>query len=164
MNSHLTDEQMTECLLGEAPSEAAQHIASCGECSSEIGELRRAVAAYASNTRDEAAHAGLPRVTFPRRHFVGAHGLAWAAALALFAIATVLLALSPSRPSQAAMAENSNPSGYADAATYDSDDALLLSIQRDLESDSPQALAPAALLTAERNRVILNMREETRNQ
>jgi hypothetical protein len=126
-------------------------------------ELLGAVSVYAAVTRDEVAQAALPRLAFTRRRFAGAQGFAWAAALVLFAAATVLLALSPS-PQSKRVVPNSNTAGYADAAIYDDDDALLLSIQHDLESDIPQALAPAALLTVERNRVILNMREEPRNQ
>jgi hypothetical protein len=49
------------------------------------------------------------------------------------------------------LSRNNAPSTQA-AAQPDPDDALLLSVQQSIRSDLPQALKPAALLTAEIDR------------
>ncbi|HYH01077.1 MAG TPA: hypothetical protein VD837_18270 [Terriglobales bacterium] len=162
MNSHLTDEQITDWLLDTAAPEVRQHMKSCSECSSEAMNLKRVVSGFAQLTQHEAAKVQLNRPAFVHRAAAPAtHRLVWVAAMVLFALGIVLLTVSPLPDSRTAMAPDAALIEESGRMAYDGDDALLLSIQRDLDSDMPEALAPVAILTAERNRAILRMSSMT---
>ncbi len=151
MTEHLTDEQMAEWLAGGSGDAAAQqHLAECRECSDEMSLMRSGVAGFAALVHEEAQRRPLRQVAVPAartaRH---TPALVWAAALALLVVATWMFRWTPTAPQPSAIAQASG------------EDTLLLEIQEDLNREVPDALAPALVLTAERNRII---GQEARNQ
>lgn len=150
--THLNDEQMTEWLLGSATDEIGVHVNGCPQCRAELEELHGTIGRYAGLMRARAQERTLGAVIPARKpSHKSSHKddrlwtgrLSWAASAALLVFAVLLLAITPSPRQRVAPAQ-------------DADDALLMEIQRDLDREVPQALAPAALLAAERNRVIAN--------
>jgi predicted anti-sigma-YlaC factor YlaD len=160
MTSHLNDEQMTDWLLGTAGEDIVQHLASCEGCRAEASGMQTAIAEYARSTRAQAEVRRLQPVAAAsrlsaaqaanRRHWLPTR-LSWVASFALLALAAILLMTAPSPQ-------------MPTAARQDADDALLMEIQQQLERDVPEALAPAAVLTAERNRVIAGTMNQGRSQ
>jgi hypothetical protein len=144
MNSHLNDADMAELLM--APHGLSPHLKQCAACRTEVEGLRRAmnglvVAAserpaefwqrQRSAIREQAGSA-------QRRLAAPLPTLAWAAAAAVIAVASLLVGVTPSPPPP--------------SAQTDPDHELLLDVERMLQSDVPQALAPAALLAQEISR------------
>lgn len=151
MMEHLTDEQMAEWLTGAlSDSGAGQHLTDCRQCSHDVECMAGAITGFAAIMRDEAAQRQLqPLATLaPAMH---GSRLVWAAALAMLAIAALMLRWTPP------------PERQQSAASHPSDDMLLLEIQQDLNREVPKALAPALVLTAERNRII-GRQNATRNR
>jgi len=145
MNAHLNNEQLTAWLLGESDQPTAQHLETCAACSAEADGLRDSVASFrtmivTAAERDERFWAQQRLLT---RQRVESHHrapfLRWAAALAmaLVAVAALFLLHTP-QPAQTAKDEAG-------------DEALLQQVDRDIERDYPQALAPAVLIDRERN-------------
>jgi hypothetical protein len=145
MQAHLTDEQLFESLLGESLLEtrdaaAQEHLAVCSVCSEELARLRRAT----SSLRDSAhVQAERPEGFWTRQRSSAASRLSgrsvspltWAAALAAAILAATLL-------------QEPRPVVPATPAS-DPDQALLVSVERAVNRQVPQALAPAALITQE---------------
>jgi predicted anti-sigma-YlaC factor YlaD len=146
MNGHLNDEQWAAAVLSENDEAAAKHLAECATCREEVRSFAKAAGAAQTQVRKVADQ---PE-TFWRRQREGistrlADGdfihpwkrWAWVTAtVTLILLASTLLSRNSAPPLQT-------------AAETDSDDALLLSVQRSIQSDLPQALRPAALLTQE---------------
>jgi hypothetical protein len=152
MNHHLTDEEITEGMLGAnalQQQKVADHLPACATCSAEIHELHYLLASF----RDTVVTAGERDASFWARQRMGVEErlhptkhspLRWAAnALALLVLLGAFLLLRAPRP--------------VPRATNDvNDDLLLEQVQSDLERDYPVALAPAALITNERTRALSN--------
>jgi anti-sigma factor RsiW len=143
MQAHLSEEQIFEALLGGDNAPAREHLAACAACAGELDRLRRATAALRDSARTQAEQPE-PFWTRQRRSSasrVSAHAvrpLTWAAALAAAVLAAALL----QEPRPAAPV----------TPTADPDQALLVSVERAVNRQVPQALAPAALLTQEISR------------
>src|SRR5512133_2440970 len=123
MNEHLTDEQITESLLGAIGDAAGrQHLADCRECGEELARMRTGITGFADVVHDQAEQRQLRPV---RVETAAMHSsrLVWAAALVLLAVALSLLRWTPAGPPEEA------------AAARQSDDTLLLEIQQDLNRD-----------------------------
>jgi hypothetical protein len=56
MNNHLSEEQFAKCLAGPSTNEERQHLAVCGECSSELDRCRESISLF-SNALTERAEA-----------------------------------------------------------------------------------------------------------
>lgn len=146
MTTHLSDEQLTEVLLGSANEETAGHVRDCAACRAEAGDIREMIAEYTQLARAQADARVLPPINVrhkPVQNF-SPQRLSWAASFALLAVAVFLLMMTPS-PRRVS------------APVADADDALLIDIQEDLTREVPEALEPAAMLAAERNRVIAHV-------
>ena len=88
MIAHLSSEQLSECLLGQASPIVARHILDCPACRAELasfgealGEFRGAVRAW-SDERASAALAIPPNVPEPR-FWSASHQLGWAMLIAV---------------------------------------------------------------------------------
>jgi predicted anti-sigma-YlaC factor YlaD len=146
MNRHLSDEQWAAAAMNELDASAAEHIAECEVCQTELQRFSAAADAAQDQNRKLA---DLPE-DFWRRQREGIHARlatrqvvhpwrrwAWvAAAVVLIVTASIMLSHKRVRPVPVAVKP-------------DPDDALLLSVQQSIRSDLPQALRPAALLTQE---------------
>lgn len=143
MQAHLTEKQIFESLLEARDASALEHLAACSACSGELDRLRRATSALRDSAR---ALAERPEGFWTRQRSSAASRisgraaspLTWAAALAAAVLAALLL--QEARPAPPAM------------PAIDLDQALLVSVERAVNRQVPQALAPAALLTQEISR------------
>ena len=149
MNGHLSDEQWAAAVLNENDETAAKHLAECATCREEVS----AFAAAADAARAQARKVMEQPETFWRRQREGINArLAdrefthpWKRWIWVTATVTLILLAST------LLFRNSAPP-IQTAAQTDSDDALLLSVQQSIQSDLPQALRPATLLTQEMGR------------
>jgi len=149
MNEHLDDEQWAAAVFNESGEAAATHLAECATCREEVRSFASVAGAAQSQTRKavEQPEAFWRRqrenisdrvsardFTHPWRRWI------WVTAtMTLILLASTLLSRNSAPPAQT-------------AAQTDPDDALLLSVQQSIQSDLPQALKPAALLTQEMGR------------
>lgn len=149
MSGHLNDEQWAAAVLHENDDTAAKHLAECATCREEV----RSFAAAAGTAQAQARQLQGQSEAFWRqqRESISARMAArdfihpwkrW-----IWVTATVMLILLAST----LLSRHSAPPVQT-AAQPDPDDALLLSVQQSIRSDLPQALRPAALLTAEIDR------------
>jgi anti-sigma factor RsiW len=147
MTTHLSDEQLTEVLLGSANEETAGHVRDCAACRAEAGDIREMIAEYTQLARAQADARVLPPINVSRKQVqnFSPQRLSWVASFALLAVAVFMLMMTPS------------PRRPVSAPVQDADDALLVDIQEDLAREVPEALEPAAALAAERNRVIAHV-------
>ena len=143
MDTHLSDTQLFEALLGNTNPRGEAHLTSCPECRTHLEQLRSATAALGSSAR---AQAEKPEgfwthqrtAAAARRSELPARPLAWAATIAAAILAAMLL-------------QEPHPAPTA-TATPDPDQALLVAVERATRRQVPQALEPAALLTQEISR------------
>jgi predicted anti-sigma-YlaC factor YlaD len=149
MNGHLSDEQWAAAVLDESDEAAAKHLAECAACRADVKNFVAVAGAVQKQRRKMAeqpevfwqqqresinARLAVRAFTHPRRRWI------WVAAtVMLILLASTLLSRNNAPPTQA-------------TAQRDPDDALLLSVQRSIQSDLPLALRPAALLTQEIDR------------
>ena len=132
MTTHLTDEQVSALLAGEADEAAAGHAAACAVCAAEVEDLRSSLGDWKRSLDEELARRSLARPHRPSR-------LPWL--LLASAAALVALLLAPAiRP--VAMQPVASPAPIADQE-------LLASIDVALQRELPQALEPASLLVAD---------------
>ena len=143
MQAHLSEEQIFEALLAGDAAAANQHLAGCSACAAELDRLRRATAALRHSARTQAERSesfwsrqrrsAASRISRP-----AVRPLTWVAAIAAAILAAMLL-------------PEPRPVAPAQPAT-DPDQALLVSVERAVNRQVPQALAPATLLTQEMSR------------
>lgn len=157
MSGHLSNDEFTDHLLGTAQGPTTEHIRSCAECGAEAERVARSLNAFKTWVCREASAQEPTLNVFgfaarkEKRSFV--MWFSWSAVLALIVIAGALM-MTPTQSTKPEVAQSSSQP--------DADDALLMEVQQDLDRSVPQALAPAAMLAAERNRVIQETR--VRNQ
>jgi predicted anti-sigma-YlaC factor YlaD len=143
MNAHLSDEQWFTAVLNENDEAAAEHLAHCSTCREEVQAFTDAAAAANAQARKMTerpekfwrqqresikARVASRDFTHPWKRWT------WVTAtVVLIVLASTLLSRNRVPPVQT-------------TAQTDPDDVLLLSVQRSIQSDVPQALRPAALL------------------
>ena len=143
METHLSDGQLFEALLGDSNPMVEAHLASCAECRQRMEQLRTTVAAvrrsaHAQAEKPEGFWARQRSAAATRTSRSPARPLAWAAVIAVAILATTLL--QQPRP----VAPVTSPG--------DPDQELLISVERATSRQVPQALAPASLITEEISR------------
>ena len=155
MNNHLSEDQVTEWMLGTRDDFVSRHLAACHACSVEAEELRSTISSF----RDSLHAAAQRDQSFWRsqqlaiRQEVSARGWyplhwAWVAAMVMVLITAIFLTRVPNPPQN--------------IATEDADRALLQEVQGDLGREVPQALAPAVLIAEERNEILTSqVRQQT---
>ncbi len=153
---HLNDEELAQWLAGEATVEAQAHVDECAECRTEAMAVRDGISRYALALRREAAEAVKPA---PLRvsHVLARRRLGWAAvALAVLLAAPTAWVMRPhaapaGQPS--AVTETAQAGSQMGSQVKMSDDELLDAVDKDLDRDVPQALAPVGTLTLARNQM-----------
>lgn len=144
MPGHLSEEQWNAAMLGAANDAVRGHIENCAECQAEERELEGAFATLRDSLSRESER---PDAFWQRQRAMIsarlslqrliARQLVWATAVAVVALAaTMLLRQAPP----------------AHVGAPDPDQALLMDVDRSVDSGIPEALAPAALLTQEISR------------
>ncbi len=144
MQEHLTDEQLTEQLVGGAGTATREHLAACPACRDEEQRLEGLFTHYrqavdAAARRPDAFWQWQRTAIAARQAWrPGSRLLAWAAATAVVVLAAILLTAHtpPTKP----------------VAESDPDQALLADVQRSVRRELPRALEPAALLAQEISR------------
>lgn len=149
MNGHLSDEQWAAAVLNENDQGVAKHLEECATCREEVRSFGAAAGAAQAQARKQVEQ---PEAFWRRQREDISKRIAardfihpwkrwiWATAtVMLIFLASTLLSRKSAPPMQT-------------ATQPDPDDVLLLSVQRSIHSDLPQALRPAALLTQEMNR------------
>ena len=144
MKVHLDDEELAEFLLGTASDQTVAHLRSCVPCRTKAEGLHTAICRYRQSfeqeaERDRSFWAEQRRIIHNQ---IDARGpvslLQWACALAgVLVLCALLLLIRTPQPPRAA----------ANDAT---DDVLLRQVQGDLDQEVPTALAPADLISRER--------------
>ena len=143
MRGHLTDSEMTETLGGEPAGDTLGHLADCPTCRAERDRLQATLSALAAQLRGqamrpEASWEGQRRQIARRLREPPTLAPSWRWAWALAAVALVVMA---------EVWFHGNPAQPLPAAA--DDHALLLAVERSLQTECPVALRPAALLAAE---------------
>ena len=155
MNGHLSNEQWEAAVLNHNDAAAAKHLAECATCREEVKSFVGAVEAGQVQARKVVEQ---PE-TFWRRQReaisarIAARDFTHPWRRSIWVAATVMLIVLAS----SLLSRNNAPPAPSVAQT-DPDDALLLSVQQSIQSDLPQALKPAALLTAEIDRASVSRR------
>ena len=148
MNSHLDEKQLTEALLGFAePSEQA-HLQVCDQCRAQLASEKGLFSRFGQVARAEAERTEdfwvRQRLVISRRMEQSAQRrtlrVVWSAAATAAAglVLWVVLGQSPSNP-------------VPPPSSHD-DDVLLRQVASALERGTPEAFAPAEVLTHELNR------------
>jgi hypothetical protein len=143
---HLEDSVFAAWALDPGHEVAIEHFEVCGECRREAVNFRRATGAMRDGLH-RAAEARKLRGTLPlenQAQDAGPERAEWRVLPRLISVATlgvilVLVVLSPRAPTPAPQP------AVNDAA----DNTLLIQIQRDLNRQAPEALAPAEMLFAD---------------
>jgi anti-sigma factor RsiW len=149
VNNHLSEDQITEWVLGTRDECVRRHLESCDACSVEAEELRRAISSFrdsvhATAQSDESFWRNQQLALCERvsaRDWYPLHW-AWAVAMVMVLITAIFLTRRPNTPPN-------HPS-------EDADNALLQEVQGDLGRQVPRALAPAVLIAEERNEILTN--------
>jgi len=130
VTTHLTDEELTHLLTGDADDGATAHAAACASCARELEALRSAIGQWRQALDREARTRSTAPLPARRR-------LAWP----LLAAASVVAALlaGPVGPHRGTGPASPSP-------VAESDQALLASVESALDREVPEALAPATLL------------------
>lgn len=149
MNNHLTDDQITEWMLGTRDALVSRHLETCAACSLEAEELRRTISGFRDSihaaTQCDDSNWGKLHVAISERastrDWYPLHW-AWAVALVMVLITAIFLTRIPDASQK--------------VATEDADKVLLQDVQSDLSREVPEALEPAVLIDEERNEILTN--------
>jgi hypothetical protein len=149
VNNHLSEDQITEWVLGASDEYVLRHLETCDACSVEAEGLRRTIASFRDSIhvtaqRDPSFWRSQQlaiRQQVSARDWYPLHW-AWAVAMVMILITAVFLTRRPNTP--------------PNHASEDADNALLQEVQVDLGREVPQALAPAVLIAEERNAILTN--------
>lgn len=149
MNNHLSDDHITEWMLGTRDDLVSRHLATCHACSVAVEELRSTISCFRDSIHATAQRDNsfcreqqlAIREHISARDWYPLHW-AWAVAMVMVLITAIFLTHTPN-----------TPQNYA---TEDADKALLQEVQGDLGREVPQALAPAVLIAQERNEILTN--------
>jgi predicted anti-sigma-YlaC factor YlaD len=154
MSGHLSDEQWAAAVLDESSEAAANHLRECAACREEVRSFAEVMAGARAKIRKAAEQPEsfwrAQRESITSRLAGGIFHEPWrrfvwvTATVTLVLLATTLL----SRNKAPSVPKND----------VESDDALLLSVQQSIQSNLPQALQPAALLTKEIDRAAATAR------
>ena len=156
MNNHLSEDQITEWILGARDELVLRHLEICEICSGEAQELLNSI----SNFRDS-IHAAAQRepgfwksqelALREKASATNWYPLHWAWALAMVVVLIAVIFLTRTQ---------NPPQNYS---SEDADKALLQEIQGDLARQVPEALTPAVLIAQERNEILTNeVNQQTR--
>jgi len=149
VNSHLSEDQITEWVLGSGDEGVLRHLETCHICALQAEGLRSTLAGFRA-----AVHATAQRdpnlwrnqqLAFKQRVLAQDwYPLRWAwdAAMVVVLITAIFLTRAPNGPKN--------------CSSEDADNALLQAVQGDLSREVPQALAPAVLIAEERNEILAN--------
>jgi hypothetical protein len=149
VNNHLSEDQITDWMLGARDNFVSRHLETCHACFVAAEELRSTISCF----RDS-IHATAQRDnSFWREQqlAISEHASArdwyplhwaWVVAMAMVLITAIFLTRPPNPPQN--------------KATEDADKVLLQEVQRDLGREFPEALAPAVLIAQERNEILSN--------
>ena len=155
MNNHLSEDQITEWVLGTRDDFVSRHLETCNACSVEAEELRSTISCFrdsihATAQRDNSFWREQQlaiREHASARDWYPLHW-AWVVAMVMVLIAAIFLTRTPNPPQN--------------KAREDADKALLQEVQGDLAREVPEALAPAVLIAEERNEILTN-KEQTKS-
>jgi len=154
---HLSDENLTELLLGTPEEAVAAHVAGCEACRAELARLSAAVSRASEWTRAAAERPAGFWYTQRQAILEGvsarpqrSHLTAWASVLAALVLTAVLLGRVSVEPNL--MTGNGGNSVDSAAAPVDPDDELMAEIQASVRRPVPRAFEPALLVTQELHR------------
>ncbi len=139
-DSHLTDQEFTDLLLGAIPPVVQAHLAACPQCSQEAERVSSAIGTFSAQSRlwAERRAAALPlRHPNSQTAFGWLHRpQAWAAAgLALALAIGISLRVEHRRPPQQPAVANVTPAGSVPPTTLKADNDLLTAIDGELRAD-----------------------------
>jgi predicted anti-sigma-YlaC factor YlaD len=149
MNSHLDEKQITEALLGSAEEAERRHLEECEQCRAQVEAESALFSRFGQVARGEAQRGDdfwrRQRLVISSRIDQKAQHrtlrMVWSAAAAAAAVLVVWVVMGqiPSRPAPPPTA-------------HPEDEVLLMQVTAALERGSPEAFAPAEVLTRELNR------------
>ncbi len=153
MNNHLSEDQITEWMLGTRDDFVSRHLETCRTCSVAAEDLRSAISCFrdsihATAQRDNSFWKEQQLAIRERVSDWYPLHWAWVVAMVMVLITAVFLTRTPNPPQN--------------KATEDADKALLQEVQADLAREVPKALAPAVLIAEERSDILTN-KEQTKS-
>jgi len=141
MKEHLSEEQLNHWILGQAESDATEHMEACAICRREAQKLKAALDGFHDSIHGMAEDYRLrwqPPVQPGRSAWSQLIAQRWAYAVALAAILVVSVVL---------LRFDHRRVPHPVTATL-SESEILMQIQADVSEDVPSALAPGELLVA----------------
>ncbi|HXZ81391.1 MAG TPA: hypothetical protein VEG30_15790 [Terriglobales bacterium] len=156
MNPHLSEFELNASLWEEPSGSVAGHLASCADCRRERDLIAAPLAAFRDDSQQLAARdeffwsAQRARIEsqIAARSSQGIPGLAWSMVVGLIVLGVFLL--KPAKPPAVPA-----PTYSQSIRSQDQDFALLVEVEHTVNSQVPDALAPATLLAYEMNRTAL---------
>ena len=140
MINHLSSQQISSLMIGQAKPDEAQHAAECSECAAEVLSLRETLAVFGDSVQhwtDCCGGSEAPSLTFQRTDSSVLHGHPFRWPLA--AVALILLVLIP-------VYKNTSEHGLEAQA----EDTLLLDqVNAQLSRTVPEALEPLMTLLSD---------------
>lgn len=138
MNAHLSSEQFSQCISGQASASAAAHLRDCPVCSAELANFREALGQFREGVRawsDHRANAlmALPERASTRVSWIASHQLAWA--LLLAAVCVIASFVVPR---------------YRTGAPPPADAVLLKQVDAELSRTAPASMEPLMKLVVEK--------------
>ena len=148
MNSHLNEKQLTEALLGFSEESEQGHLQACEQCRAQVVSEEELFSRFGQAARAEAERTEdfwvRQRLVISRRMEQSAQlrtlRVVWGAAATAAAGLVLWVALGQS------------PSNPVPPPIHPADDVLLRQVATALERGTPEAFAPAEVLTHELNR------------
>jgi predicted anti-sigma-YlaC factor YlaD len=151
---HISEEELTAALAGDASENVRAHLAACANCRDELERLRGALGGFAEAAREEA---GRPEYEWTRqraaiaerirRQTSATHRLAWAAGFAALLLAASFFI---------------QQGWQVEQVEIDPDHLFLYEVQRSVWREVPAALEPATLLTQEMARAVQTQSDSAR--
>ena len=151
MSEHLSDRELAAA-MGGSP-EADEHLRVCEACRKEAAGLRDAVRGWRESLAEEAERDEMfwtrQRLSVKHRLLAGAPARwpRWVALAGTALLLAAVLLLTPAPPAT----RMANAPAPVPAASDEADDLLLRGIEDDMARETPRALEPAMLISAERS-------------
>lgn len=152
MSAHLTDEELTDNLLGVSSLTVNAHLLNCPTCANELQQMKGAMAgfraaAHAWSENAVAVERPVPLAdTFPKRSLFAGWALA-AAAMILFAAGFAFYVREYQAQNRTSLAQVASPApGISDSQSQiEKDNALLSQVNSELAEGVPAPMQPLQL-------------------
>ena len=146
--THLTEDQLDDHLIGDLAPSAANHLASCDACTARVAESQAPLTSFrvASLAWGERHSATAPIPKIGMQHFQWQRSLMWSLAVSAFAVGLGLTSVGrhanvPSNSPEASEAAYTEPTSTPSANQLSSDNQMLDTIDNEISSSNENSAA-----------------------